>query len=80
MGWFGRRRLAKIARIIAFVTALSTACANKEERFVELVNRSDRAVAMEIIKNPQKKADLNNVKKALYNLKNIVKLVKRNVK
>ncbi|MBI2666899.1 hypothetical protein HYX13_04765 [Candidatus Woesearchaeota archaeon] len=50
MALFGqKRRLGKIIRIIALVTALSTACSKKNDEFVGLVSRGDRPVASKIV-------------------------------
>ena len=57
MGFFQKRRLGKLARTLVLVTALSTACASKSEKFVQLVASGDKDTAAQLIKNPQKKKE-----------------------
>ena len=72
MGFLQNRRIRKIVAVVAFVSALATACASKSDRFLELVDRKDKTVATALIQDQSKKKDWEAVLVDLNYLKNSV--------
>ena len=64
--WFARRKhLKRLIVITAAIAALATACKNKSEQFVDMVDPQDKVVAAALIREPQKKSDWQKASKAL---------------
>ena len=74
-------KLGKLARIAALVAALSSACKSRSDKFLDLVAKKDKAVAAQLLHNPQKEAQYDKVWKALEDIDYILwwKPGKRNV-
>ncbi len=78
MGFLQNRRIRKAAAVVAFVSALATACASKSEQFAKLVSKKDKAVAAALIEDSSKKKDWENVLADLNYLNNSVQRAKDN--